>query len=390
MPSFTHRIWVTSESEPRLPPQEYLAECLKAVRGMPEDATHFFWTNSEAVGAHLRTQFAAFGVTNGIVADIKMLGTSVATQHVQRLVEHRKFVLAADILKVVVLHKYGGIYADFGVYYDKDIFLLSKLCDYTFIMGESNFLQASFLAAPPDASFLAAFLGIISEPASLHRAYALMGVHASSLDEVHLFAGLGLTICAFLFLPVSARAMVLPPQSSSLSWRAQQSWYGATAKHGNVIVEQTQPSIIEAASFLLADQLIEQRLTVFGNDTAMRERLRVLLILHAHFAKNPTEMCRIFYFNGSDKALGWHNYGYFYNFFLPATIGSVQNVLEIGIGTNNLDVPSTMGQYGVPGASLRAWREVLFGGQRRRRGCRQKNFVRGTRHPDSVRGSAAF
>ncbi|MGC4106971.1 MAG: hypothetical protein QM753_11575 [Thermomicrobiales bacterium] len=34
-------------------------------------------------------------------------------------------------------------------------------------------------------------------------------------------------------------------------------------------------------------------------------------------------------------------------------------MLEIGIGTNHLDVPSTMGVTGVPGASLRAWRELL-------------------------------
>jgi hypothetical protein len=33
-------------------------------------------------------------------------------------------------------------------------------------------------------------------------------------------------------------------------------------------------------------------------------------------------------------------------------------ILEIGLGTNNLDVPSNMGSGGIPGASLRAWRSL--------------------------------
>ena len=357
VPSFTHRIWVTSATEPSFPPEEYLIECLKAARGMPEDATHFFWTNNEDVAAHLRGRLAAFGVTNGIVVDITTLGTSLAMLHARRLLADRKFVLAADILKFLVLQRYGGIYADFGVFYDNQIFFLAKFNEYTFIMGESNFLQASFLAAPPDASLLSILLGVISEPAALHPGYALMGSGVSALDEVHLFAGLGLTACALLFLPLSARAIVLPPQSDYHSWRGQQSWYGTAPKHGNVLVAQTGASVLEATSFVVAAQLVEQRFTVFGNDTMMRERLRTLLILHAHFLSNPTEMCRKFYFTGSDKALGWHNYSYLYNFFMPATIERTRNFLEIGAATESLETPTTAGLTRVPGASLKAWRD---------------------------------
>jgi hypothetical protein len=38
---------------------------------------------------------------------------------------------------------------------------------------------------------------------------------------------------------------------------------------------------------------------------------------------------------------------------------NVSYVLEIGLGTNNLDVVSNMGIHGVPGASLRPFREYL-------------------------------
>ena len=38
---------------------------------------------------------------------------------------------------------------------------------------------------------------------------------------------------------------------------------------------------------------------------------------------------------------------------------AVENILEVGIGTNFLDVPSTMGEDAIPGASLRMWRDFF-------------------------------
>ena len=36
---------------------------------------------------------------------------------------------------------------------------------------------------------------------------------------------------------------------------------------------------------------------------------------------------------------------------------SVNKIFEIGLGTNNIDIVSTMGKKGHPGASLRAFRD---------------------------------
>jgi SAM-dependent methyltransferase len=63
--------------------------------------------------------------------------------------------------------------------------------------------------------------------------------------------------------------------------------------------------------------------------------------------------------NGSDKAnLKKHNYHELYGYILrePASISAV---LEIGLGTNNVDVVSNMSKFGRPGASLRAFRDFL-------------------------------
>ena len=71
-----------------------------------------------------------------------------------------------------------------------------------------------------------------------------------------------------------------------------------------------------------------------------------------------TLMCEIFKDNNSDKST-YHNYTTFYNYLFSEFIGKNINFLELGLGTNNLDVPSNMGKTGTPGASLYAFREYF-------------------------------
>jgi hypothetical protein len=60
---------------------------------------------------------------------------------------------------------------------------------------------------------------------------------------------------------------------------------------------------------------------------------------------------------GSDKS-SLNSYHLLYGAILKNT-QSITAVLEIGLGTNNTDVASNMGRWGSPGASLRAFRDVL-------------------------------
>ena len=60
---------------------------------------------------------------------------------------------------------------------------------------------------------------------------------------------------------------------------------------------------------------------------------------------------------GSDKA-STHNYHLLYALALNINQTKKYDILEIGIGSNNLIVPSNMGKYGNPGASLRSWRDL--------------------------------
>jgi len=73
---------------------------------------------------------------------------------------------------------------------------------------------------------------------------------------------------------------------------------------------------------------------------------------------NSTRLGEIFKRNGSDK---WsHTYNILYShIFDELGINNNLNVLEIGIGTNNPDLISTMGRFARPGASLYAFRDYL-------------------------------
>jgi hypothetical protein len=60
---------------------------------------------------------------------------------------------------------------------------------------------------------------------------------------------------------------------------------------------------------------------------------------------------------GSDKGDPDHRYHLLYGALLPTTDATA--LLEIGLGTNNVNVVSNMGGQGKPGASLRAFRDYL-------------------------------
>jgi hypothetical protein len=75
------------------------------------------------------------------------------------------------------------------------------------------------------------------------------------------------------------------------------------------------------------------------------------------------DLSRSFEKFGTDKGgLGenvHHNYDLAYSLLFSARKLQTQAVLEIGIGTTNATIRSSMGPNGVPGASLQAWKEFF-------------------------------
>jgi hypothetical protein len=79
--------------------------------------------------------------------------------------------------------------------------------------------------------------------------------------------------------------------------------------------------------------------------------------------KKPTILCEIMGRHRSDKGHAnitesWHNYTTFY-YSLFKDRRDTLRVFELGLGTNNPNIPSNMGIDGRPGASLYGWKEFF-------------------------------
>jgi hypothetical protein len=78
----------------------------------------------------------------------------------------------------------------------------------------------------------------------------------------------------------------------------------------------------------------------------------------------PTPLCEIMGRNKSDKGStdlqnSWHNYTTFYYSIFKDMQQSPIRLFELGLGTNNVNIPSNMGSNGRPGASLYGWYEFF-------------------------------
>ncbi len=67
------------------------------------------------------------------------------------------------------------------------------------------------------------------------------------------------------------------------------------------------------------------------------------------------ELMTLFEKNGSDKHL--HNYHLIYSYIFSNY--KIENLLEIGLGSNDENILSSMGGYGTPGGCLRTFSEIL-------------------------------
>ena len=95
--------------------------------------------------------------------------------------------------------------------------------------------------------------------------------------------------------------------------------------------------------------------------TAVRKNLNLSYLSSGN---TNQELKKLMDFYGSDKGgkNNQHNFAQYYSDIFNNKKEKVKNFLEIGLGSNNLDVPSNMGVDGKPLASLRAWRDYFIYG----------------------------
>ena len=78
-------------------------------------------------------------------------------------------------------------------------------------------------------------------------------------------------------------------------------------------------------------------------------------------SNSNSKLTELMNYYGSDKGgkNNHHNYADFYSEIFFHRRNEIKSFLEIGLGTNNVNLPSNMGSEGKPLASLRAWRDYF-------------------------------
>ena len=79
------------------------------------------------------------------------------------------------------------------------------------------------------------------------------------------------------------------------------------------------------------------------------------------YSKSNQILTNLMNLHGSDKGgkNNHHNYSDYYSELFYNNKNNIKNFLEIGLGSNNTNIPSNMGSDGIPLASLRAWKDFF-------------------------------
>ena len=101
---------------------------------------------------------------------------------------------------------------------------------------------------------------------------------------------------------------------------------------------------------------LSQILITEGYESQVIESERFSKVLKSRFS-NQEEIAKCFNKFGSAKSIS-HSYQYIYGPIF-SDIRKIDALLEIGLGTNDTKVLSNMSKWGIPGASLRAFQELL-------------------------------
>lgn len=91
-------------------------------------------------------------------------------------------------------------------------------------------------------------------------------------------------------------------------------------------------------------------------DTLLNQRVNKIVQTNT---PKDVSLCEIMRKNGSDKST-WHNYTIKYHELFSHMVGENVNIFEMGLGTSDVGMASNMGSFGVPGASLRGWKEYFI------------------------------
>jgi hypothetical protein len=241
IPKISHRLWITDPANPHPPPSHYVEE-IAIFYKENQDWNHFFWTNAGQLIAPLTEKFQHAGGS----AEPRLLedtfGGDPLLAVAQAFLLEKKFVMSADVVRFMVLKKFGGIYADLGVKCARQLLDMLPSSGAVINIDASLLFQLAFLAFPPEDEFVRFWAKICLEPGRFTAPLYPRGQSFSAIEELSFLSGPGFTAMVIMFLKPERPVLIVPQQGKYLQISSQKSWYGKESKFGNVIVSQTPPT----------------------------------------------------------------------------------------------------------------------------------------------------
>lgn len=353
IPKILHRVWISDPCDPILPPADYTDDINKSAIELSSDWVQIICVNSELLKKKLSKVISdRIKVIQIDESDFKY--GEILISKIDIYVQEKKFVIAADIARIMVVHQYGGFYADFGIIISPNILELARKADYTFIVGNRLFFQNSFFGAKKNSDVFELFIYIIDYPAAHGAEYIMDGNVPTGLDELQAQSGPGLTaIIILLLFNTDSVSFILPWAGFEyLTWRSQKSWYGE-AKNGNVLINDAASSFLHFGDIIESEKIVNQNMHVYCKEKAEYILLKILLKIVIFSSKNMTKFEILCVGLGGDKVGDWHNYGIFYNFY-------VKSKMRFGDKLNEIVQCSNIGYGGSKlEQSLSLWRKFL-------------------------------
>lgn len=247
IPRILHKVWLTNPDAPSEPLEDYVTALLADASRLSESGWQvFFWLQDENL---VPATVARLNQSGGSI-QVRRVSDHVADGNWKELFDSflaaRKFPFAADVLRMVILHQYGGFYGDLGVrinHIDVANFVADDF-DYGFIFWETMFFQNSFMAMAPRSELSHIFMRLLDDPYLVPRALI---EPLTALSEGQAFSGLMVTAILLSIWRRDIRVFPFAPNRRLLTWSAQQSWYRQEGKFGNAYVPDSAPSFYSDA-----------------------------------------------------------------------------------------------------------------------------------------------
>lgn len=245
IPQISHRTWITSEDNPVEVPVDRLNIYLDSIQML--DASpgwqHIFWcmdqTHLPQTVKFLQEAKDRLGL-NIQIRDIKDILPSMRGRSIfEAFYNDKRFCNANDIFRLNVLHNQGGIYADMGCTFLKDLTPFLEIYDRLFFLYDWGNIDHGVCAVKPHDDILDRYLNSLETLHLLPKSVKTLTSSASS--QLTWTGSHHLMIMLDLFSKETDKIMFIP-EGQFLTIKQSHSW-GISAKFGNKSILESKVDV---------------------------------------------------------------------------------------------------------------------------------------------------